>query len=39
MKRRTEYMTALEQASVHRNIKSLATFIKEEMEQWSPMRK
>jgi hypothetical protein len=38
MKRRAEYMTALEQASVHRNIKPLATFIKEEMEQWSPTR-
>lgn len=33
MRRRTEYMNVLEQASVHGNIQPLAAFVKEEMEQ------
>lgn len=36
--RRAEYMKALEQASVDGEITPLATFIAEEMTQWSPTR-
>lgn len=38
VKRRDEYMTALEQASVKGEIRPLAKFIAEEMAQWSASR-
>jgi Fic family protein len=38
VKRRDEYMKALEQASVAGEIRPLATFIAEEMAQWSAAR-
>lgn len=36
VKRRSEYMAALEQASVHGNIAPFALFIRQEMQEWSP---
>jgi hypothetical protein len=36
VRRRDEYMKALEQASVGGEIRPLAKFLAEEMAQWSP---